>query len=340
MKPARIAPGIIECHSYPDHIPDYAEHELARLHAGRYSSLPHFEIYGLADQASTYVARHGDLPTALLLYRRDGPVVRVLNEGIPLTMDEAQRFAAHVFDRPQPPAAVLLRAVQMDDAPADALTQRVACEQDSVLTLPSDKDSYLNSLGSCTRSLLKNRLNKIRREHPSFAFHVPEQNDVDPQHVRAILALHRERSSKWRHAVHLDAGEETRVMRMVARCGMVGVASIGGRCCGGSICYRNGAVVSARFLAHDAAYDLYRLGFLCAYLMCVACVERHEIRQFNFGWGKEAYKARLGGQPRTLSDVLIYRSRKQRLRLAPLGLQLLGRGWQFQLRHLKDFLRA
>ena len=29
MKPIR------ECHSYPDHIPDYVEHELARLHAGR-----------------------------------------------------------------------------------------------------------------------------------------------------------------------------------------------------------------------------------------------------------------------------------------------------------------
>lgn len=340
MKPARISPGIVECHSYPDHIPDYAEHELARLHAGRYSSLPHFEIYGLTEQASTYVARRDAQPTTLLLYRRDGPIVRVLNEGIPLTMNEAQRFATHIFGSPQPPAAVLLRAVRMDDAPADALTQRVECEQDSVLTLPDNKENYLNSLGSCTRSLLKNRFNKIRREHPSFEFHVAEKDHVDPQHVRTILALHRARSSRWRHAMQLDAGEETRVMRMVARCGMVGVASIGGRCCGGSICYRNGDVVSARFLAHDAAYDLYRLGFLCAYLMCAACIETHEIRQFNFGWGKEAYKFRLGGQPRTLSDVMIYRSQIQRLRLAPLGLQLLGRGWQFQLRRLKSFLRA
>lgn len=340
MKPALVSSGIIECHSYTDHIPDYAEHELARLHAGRYSSLPHFEIYGLTEQASTYVARRGEQATTLLLYRRDGPIVRVLNEGIPLTMDAAQRFAAHMFQRERPPAAVLLRAVQMDDAPADALTQRVDCEQDSVLPLPADHQAYLNSLGSCTRSLLKNRLNKIRREHPSFAFHVAEQDRIDPQHVRTILALHRERGSSWRHAVQLDAGEEARVMQMVARCGLVGVAVIGGRCCGGSICYRNGDVVSARFLAHDAAYDLYRLGFLCAYLMCATCVEHSGIQQFNFGWGKEAYKFRLGGKPRTLSDVMIYRNQTQRLRLAPLGLQLLGRGWQFRLRRLKNFFRA
>ncbi len=329
----------VECHSYPGHIPDYAERELSRLHAGRYSSLAHFEIYGLIEHANTWVARHADQPMALLLYRRDGAIVRVLNEGIPLTPELARRFADDVFAQQPAPAAVLFRAVEMPAAPGAPLVQRIACEQDSVLPLPADAGLYFDSLGTCTRNLLKNRLNKIRREHPSFTFHVAEQGQVDPQHVRAILQLHRQRHAGKRNAVEVDAAEEQRILQMVARCGLVGVVTIGGRCCAGSISYRNGGVVSARFLAHDSGYDAYRLGFLCAYLNCAFCVERG-YKQLNFGWGKESYKFHLGARRRTLSDVLIYRNRAQRLRLAPLGLKLALRGWLFQLRRLRDRLRA
>ena len=330
----------VECQSYTNYIPDYAEHELARLHAGRYSSLPHFEIYGLADQASTYVARRDDQTTALLLYRRNGAIVRVLNEGIPLTMDEAQRFADHIFTRRPDTAAVQLRAVEMPPAPGHLLAQRVECEQDSVLTLPASKEEYLRSLGPRTRALLKNRLNKLKREHPGMVFHVTEQGQIDPQHVRAVLALHRARVHNRRGAVQIDAEEENRIIRMTARCGLLGVFIDGGRCCAGAICYRNGDVVSARFLGHDADYDLYRMGFLCAYLTCAECIERRGLRQFNFGWGKEAYKSRLGGQARNLSDVVIYRDLRHRLKLAPLAVGLRLRGWQFQLRRLKNFVKA
>ncbi|MRW93569.1 GNAT family N-acetyltransferase [Duganella sp. FT80W] len=329
----------VECHSYTDHIPDYAERELSRLHAGRYSSLAHFEVYGLADQASTYVARHANRTTALLLYRHDGAIVRVLNEGIPLTVDEAQRFARHVFAHAPPPAAVLLRAVDMPPSAGQPLLQRGICEQDSVLMLPASTDAYLDSLGARTRSLLKNRLNKIRREHPSFTFQVTEQGQIDPQHVRAILQLHRQRLAGRRDAIAIDSGEEQRIRQMLERCGLVGVVSIDGQCCAGSICYHNGGVVSARFLAHDTRYDVYRLGFLCAYLMCSHCVERG-FRQMNFGWGKEPYKFHLGAQGRDLSDVIIYRNHAQRLRLAPLGLKLAWRAGQFQLRRLLSFLKA
>jgi hypothetical protein len=338
MEPAS---DIIQCHSYSGYIPDYTERELARLHAGRYSSLPHFEIYGLADQASTYIASRGEQPTTLLLYRRNGAIVRVLNEGIPISVDDARRFADHIFRQDNFSGAILFRAVDMPATPPDVRIQRVPCEQDSVLPLPASQGAYLNSLGAGTRSLVKNRLNKIRREHPGFEFRIAERGQVDPQHVHAILALHRQRahSGVWRKAIHLDSDEEARVMQMVARCGMVGVALVDGRCIGGSICYRNGDVVSARFLAHDPAYDLYRLGFLCAWLMCNACAGRSDIRQFNFGWGKEPYKAHLGGRVRTLSDVAIYRSKGHRLRMAPLSLGLTLRGWQFQLRKLAQRFR-
>lgn len=338
MKPVLVSPRVsiaadsVVCHSFPGQIPDYAEQELARLHAGRYSSLAHFEVYGHADTASTYIASRGGEPAALLLYRRDGDVVRVLNEGIPLSEAEARRLAGHLMSGDDAPAAVLFRAVAMEPAEGDALLQRVECEQDSILILPQSRQAYLASLGASTRSMLKNRLNKIKRELPGFEYKVYEQDQVDAHMVRAILDLQRTRIAGKRGAVIVDEIEEQRVLQMVARCGIVGVATVDGHCCGGSIAYRHGDTVSGLILAHDSAYDVYRMGFLCSYLMCSACTEREGIRQFNFGWGREPYKAQLGGKARALSDVAIYRSHWQRLRLAPLSLQLTLRGAMFQLR--------
>src|SRR4051812_40026715 len=101
MKPAATYSSIdiaggVECTSYPQQIPPFAEREMERLHASRYSSMSHFQVYGHTDGASTYVARRHGVPSALLLYRRDGAVARVLNEAIPLSADEARRFARHV----------------------------------------------------------------------------------------------------------------------------------------------------------------------------------------------------------------------------------------------------
>lgn len=321
----------IECNNHPWRIPDDAGLALERLHAGRYSSLAHFEIYGHADQASTYTASSDGVATVLLLHRRDGPIVRVLNEGIPLAEAEARRFAAHLMQGAAPPGAVLLRAVEMAAA-SGRLLRRVECAQDSVLTLPDSAEDYLKMLGNNTRQLLRNRLSKIRREHPSFQFLISEREQIDPSHVQAIFALHRARMAVKRGATALDQAEERRVLRMLTRCGIAGVITIDGVCRAGSICYRNGDVVSARFLAHDSSYDLYRIGFLCAYLMCSACAGRDGIRQFNFGWGDEQYKYHLGGKTRVLCDVAIYRNRAQRLRLAPLGLRLAWRGLAFRLR--------
>ena len=276
------------------------------------------------------MARSNGETTTLLLYRRQGALVRVLNEGIPLSTDEAARFAGHVFEHGA--RAVLFRAIDIPAAPANGLLQRVPCEQDSILTLPASKDAYLKSLGARTQSLLKNRLNKVRREHPSFRFDVYENGAIEPARVRALLDLQRQRAARKRGGIVPDPAEEQRVMQMLKRCGMLGLATIDGRCAAGSICYRHGDVVSARLLAHDAAYDLYRMGFLCAYLMCAACTEMPGLRQLNFGWGKEPYKFHLGAQARTLSDVVIYRDHAERLRLAPLALRLYLRGWMFQLR--------
>lgn len=326
------------CQIYPGQIPDFVHDALCRLHPGRYSSLEHLQIYGHATDASTYTAWRGAEPDTVLLYRRQGPLIRILNEGIVLTPQQLLRCAHHLLHAAPPADAVLFRAIAVPPC-RHALLQRVDCEQDSILQLPASVTTWRQRLGAATRSTINNRLNKLRREHPTFRFDVMRNEQIDPADLHALIALHRQRVGT-RSRAPIDADEAQRIQHMSQRCGLVGVARIHGRCCGGAIAYQHGAVAAGRILAHDQAYDSYRLGFLSAYLLTCHCIEQGMLRQFHFGWGQQAYKFHLGAELRTLSDVIIYRNALQRLRLAPLGLRLAARGLAFQLRRTARRLRT
>lgn len=326
------ATDAIVCQCLEGHVPACAESELDRLHPGRYAALAHLQVYGKADGASTYVARRAGIAVALFLYRRHGALVHVLNEGMALDAGEALRCAAQLLRGPRAPAAVRFHAVEWQRTATSPLLQVAPCMEDAMLALPASSAAYLNGLGASTRANLKNRLNRLRRELPGFQFAVYEKEAVPPQHLRAIIDFHHRRMAEQHKTSQLDGAEEQRMRDMVARCGLVSVILSDGRCCGGSICYRHGNLVSGRVLAHDPAHDNLRLGFLCAYLTASACIDMGGIQRFHFGWGQSEYKAHLGAQPRTLSDVLIYRSALQRLRLLPWSLGLTLRGLAFHAR--------
>ena len=322
---------------YPNQIPDFVMDAMQRLHPGRYSSLDHFRVYGQAREASTYAAWRDSQPDAVLLYQQRGDVVRVLNEGISLAPDTLLRCARHLLQHTSA-GAVLFRAVQVPRLRHSQI-QQVACDQDSILALPDSVAAYRQRLGAATRATINNRLNRLRREQPTFQFQLSHQQRSDPDDVHALLQLHRQRIVARKLASPVDQDEEQRIQQMVQRCGMVGVARIRGRCAGGAIAYCHGAVASGRVLAHDNAYDSYRLGFLCAYLMACHCIEQGGLRQFHFGWGGQEYKFHLGAQERILSDVIVYRSPWQRLRLAPMAAALTARGLLFRLRRSSRRLR-
>ncbi len=307
--------------------------ELDRLYGGRYASLAHFRLYGRLADACVYEARSGGVATSVLLFRREKRRVLVLNEGMRLEQDEAARFADHIFAARRGVDVIAFRAVETAPRLSRPF-QRFHSAHDAVLTLPDDVPAYFGGLGASTRKNLSNYYNRLTREQPSFQFTIQEQADVAPRSVREIIRLNRLRMTSLDKVPAIDRAEEERIVDYVRGSGFVGIATIDGRLCAGVIMYRQGRNFSMRILAHAAEYQQYHIGFLCAYLSICACI-RHGGGggRFFFGWGDNPYKYRLGGQPRQLHDLLIYRSRLHQVLHARLALTAMLRGYVAQARH-------
>ncbi|MGV3656237.1 MAG: GNAT family N-acetyltransferase [Noviherbaspirillum sp.] len=317
--------GLIEC--YQGHVPAFVEEALERLYGNLYASLRQMRLSSrLEGEVHTYVARDGaGAITAIFLFRRNKAAIRVLNEGMRTNAVELGRFADYAFGAWRDVDVIAFHAVAGCGGRLDFPTQCFNCSDDYILALPDSEQQYRASLGKSTRSYVNRYLNKLKRDFPSFTFQVYEEKAIPAQLVRDIVELNRTRMAEKGKVSAIDAAESERMVELAADCGLVCVASIDGRLCAGMICYRIRQNYFMAVIAHESAYNDYRIGTLCCYLGIGACIARKG-REFHFLWGKYDYKSRLGGVQRELDDVLVYRSPAGMLRQARLALRTEVRG--------------
>lgn len=310
--------GSINVVLYEDEVPDFVQGELERLYGNVYSSLQQLRANnGLTalTATSTYAEWRNGALCGLLLFRREGNQVRVLNEGIVLDEDELQRFSSCIFGRDRHVGCISFHAIRPSIHQLPYPYQRFNCLEDIVLAMPSSTEEYLASLGGSTRSYIKRYLSKLRRDFPAFEHAVHERGDIDEQHVKDIVSLNRQRMSGKGKTSGIDARDLDRIIRLAKECGMLSMVTIGGRVCAGTINYRIGNNYFLDVIGHDPAYNDYRLGTLGCYLTICECIRRggHE---YHFLWGRHDYKFRLLGQQRDLDHLTIFRSRTALLRHA------------------------
>lgn len=325
----------IAIEEYQDRVPAFAEAELDRLYGSMFASMPQFRACGALENAHAYVLRERGRILTLWLFRREGSKVRVLNEGMRVTPEELERFAAHIF-RAHPQVDVIsLHAVIC--APQDAVVQlsypmqRYNCLEDIVLQLPASVEEYRATLGKSTRSYVNRYLSKIRREHPDFQHRVLIADDIDPALLEQVFALNRARMKGKGRVSIIDEQEARRISQVALECGLLSLILIDGKVRAGTIQYRMGDNYFMEVIAHDSAYNDYRLGTLCCYLAICACIERGG-RSYHFLWGQNDYKFRLGGVLQPLDHLTLYRSR---WRLVCNGKEALHHGLQRQDRRLR-----
>ncbi len=301
---ARPAQGIfIQC--YDDHIPPFAEAAMLRLYGNLFSSLAHLRVYGRMNNISTYAVFDDGMPVAVWLFRREKNHVQVLNEGMPLDDHEVSRFSRHILTTYPEVDIITFHAVQAMTQRLPLPHQRFNCLEDMVIALPPSADAYLASMGKATRSYIHRYMNKLRRDFPTFRFHVYETKHIDPEHVRAIVDFNRVRmADKGKVAVN----DDERILRLARECGMVCVMTIDNRVCAGTANYRTGDNFFLEVIGHDPAFNNYRLGTLCCFLTACECIARggHE---YHLLWGQDEYKMRLKATQRNLDDLVLYRSR-------------------------------
>jgi len=132
-----------------------------------------------------------------------------------------------------------------------------------------------------------------------------------------------------------DDDTAQRIVQLAGECGLVGAILLDGRICAGSINYCVGTNYFLETLAHDPAYDDYRLGTLCCFLTICECIARGG-NEYHFLWGQDEYKTRLLGVQRDLDDLVIYRSHWHMLLCGKLALQSIANGGK---RHLRIWVR-
>ncbi|WP_460839355.1 GNAT family N-acetyltransferase [Noviherbaspirillum agri] len=326
---ARLRRLSIRCHD--NEIPPFADEALRQLYGNLFSSLAYNKVFGGAENASTYVVRDGEEIVCVWLFRHEGNVVRVINEGMRPDRDEVMRFASTVFASYPSAHMIAFHAIQAQRWQLPYPSQQYHCLEDMVLQMPRTAADYLASLGKSTRSYVNRYLNKLKRDFPGFRFQAFEAVQIQPQQVHEIIELNRSRmQGKGKVSIN-DEKTAQRILRLSQQCGFIGAIMIDGRICAGTINYRVGDNYFLEVLAHDPVYNDYRIGTLCCYLTICECIARGG-KEYHFLWGQDEYKSRLLGVQRDLDHVVIYRSRLHVLRHIPEVLRNLSGAWARRLR--------
>jgi CelD/BcsL family acetyltransferase involved in cellulose biosynthesis len=314
-RPSPAAP-VREVRFHDGEVPAFAEVELERLYQCLMSTVARFEIDGAAPRASTYVVReYGDV-TTLFLFRREGRRVTVYNEQIVLGRAEINRFADAVFERYPQVDLISFHAVGAPSRGIRYPMQRSACLEDIRLALPDSTDEYLSSLGANLHGALRRYRRQLQRDFPSFRFEIYDGDEASEEQVRRIVELDRSRVREQGQPSYATEVAVRRLLRLVRKYGVVCVATIDSRICGGVICMRVGTTYQMMLLAHDARYSPYRLGKLCCCFSICHAIEQGGT-QYVFGSGRSGYKFRMGGRLKELYRVEVYRSRLHMLANAP-----------------------
>ncbi|GIZ52218.1 GNAT family N-acetyltransferase [Noviherbaspirillum aridicola] len=322
---------------YEGTVPEFVAGELERLYRNPYCTLLHHALHGALDGGTgAYVARRDGEVSAVLLFRRHGETLRVLNEQLRIDAAEVDRFARHVFAAFAGVNIIDLNAVAIRGGALTLPAQHFRCTEDIVLELPATTEAYRARLGKATRSYVSRYLNRLRKDFPDMRHEFVDGAHVAEEDLLAIIRMNAARMQGKRHESYIDAEETRRILTMVRQHGMASLLRLNGRLCAGAINLHYRGSYFLKVIAHDPAYDSYRLGTLCCFLNICACIERGG-DEYHFLWGRYEYKYRLAGVQRDLEHIALYRSRAQMLRHARLAMRNAVTGARMEAR---DWLLA
>lgn len=313
-------------------VPAAVEAQLVDLYDTLHASLAFFRIFREARPLHCYVAARDGRALAIFVFVLRHGRIEVLNEMIAVEPRELERFVRHVFRTFPAVGGVGFRAVSADTGNLPFPLQRHAAKETYVIDLPATAQDYTAALGKSTRTAVRYQLNKVARDNPSFTSRFWEREEIDPEHVRAILRMSEVRISGKAHRFTHDS---ERIVRLARECGFVHGLFIDGRLVAGSVNYRVGAGVFGEAIGQDAAFERYGLGKLTVYLTVCESIARGA-RKFYLGGGRFDFKSRMLGVRLEMDRIEIYRSYGAMLRHAD---QAARTAFDGRLRRLKTWLR-
>jgi hypothetical protein len=293
---------------YENEIPPFVERELEVLYESIYCTLARWRIYDRPLDVSTYVARRGEAIRAVFLFRHDNDDIQVLNQQVAISAEDIGEFAAAVFSRYQAARVISFYAI---DTRLDRLAfpfQKYPALEENVVFLPASSEEYVASMSANFRSIVQRSERKILKQYPTFRFEVFEKDAVDEGLVREIIRMARARMVVKRKKAYVGEEHLESLMRLIRTHGYVGVATIDGKLCGGSVWYWVGRRNFLHLIAHDPKFDQYKLGNQTLLMAIRYWIGRGGRECWLMGGG-EAHKSKFRAVSRCFESVVIYRSR-------------------------------
>lgn len=286
--------------------PDYFRKTLENLYENVFCTADMYvKAHGCAD-ISAYVAYFKGGISCILLFTRTKNSVTVLNEIFSLAIDEMERFARFIFATLSA-RTIQFSSVSLSRGPINLLHQRFNSTEDIVIALPDSTQEYKSLLGKNMRSSITRFQRRITSEFPKMVFEFFAGHEVSASIIDEVIALSKARiESKQQIATHtLDSVKK--LQNSVRNYGVVVLASMDGRVCGGVICTNVAGNFFMHVIAHDPTFDKYRLGKICCYMSICDAINRGA-REYHLLCGRYEYKYRFLGLQRDFERVIIYRS--------------------------------
>lgn len=311
-------------------VPDFVWPTLCQLYGSLRSSHVWLGHHDGTEKLSAGVIYQGNSISAIFVYRRKGARIEVVNEGMPLDSDDVAAFAEQVFSSASLVTAISLPAVRRTSIPPEIRHLQAFSGEEYSIDLPPSEGEYLARLGRATRKGVRRYRRRLERDYPSMVFASVPGAFVPEWQVREIVRLNAARLRQKGVVGALGEPETCRLIAMVRECGEVCLVTIGGRVCAGTIVFRVGDDVVTQLVAHDPAYDEYRLGTLACYFTICHFIDAG-VRHFHFTSGRSFGTPALQGARRLLYHTMLYRSLWDSVLDGANVLRILCSGWTREL---------
>lgn len=306
--PDRAAPECEVAIACYDSVPPSLEAELEQLYHHINSSLCQHAVARRARNAHAYVARRGEQALAIFLFQHEGRSIEVFNEMMQIAPEEIERFANTMFGRFPSVTRVSFSKIGKEIGALSLPWQQYGHAEDIVVRLPDTVDAYLARLGAKTRYNIKRQIKAIAAEHPGFAFETHENGAIAEHHVTGLIDLKKTNMNEKRIKFGITPQEASWMVELAKTNGLLVLALLDGKVCGGSLSFRLGDHYFALLNGYDARFAKYSLGMLCCYLAMEEKIRRGA-REAHLLWGRNPYKFKLQGVARDVANLDIYRSR-------------------------------
>jgi CelD/BcsL family acetyltransferase involved in cellulose biosynthesis len=288
--------------------------ELPGLYGSLFSTSDWFDLYFDSPPTDCCIL---DDPRHVLVLRRDGDTVEVLNRTFEIDPRDAERACRAVF-RALPFVHRLQLHVLFPPGRLGLPIRVLGTRDHMVLDLPETAEAWEASLGKSTRRNLKLYENRLRRAHPEARTELIDPSDRAEELLDLIVAWKVARYAAKGLTTYWEKPEEyTLVLELMRRGdGEAVVTTVDGRVAAVVLLFWSGRAVCAQEWAHDPAYDSLHLGFVCLRAGVRHAISKGATRM-DLLWGNEQYKERFGARHVPSSRLSVFPS--QRARLHSLG---------------------